>query len=229
MGYLLATMITLLAASPSPDAVRRAVQSELSDKGYQRDLPSIEQDGSGFRRQPRGRMVSRGGKGGGGGHATPPPVSSATRMVASTTLWVIILACGAVVLFMIGRVLFTPRKRKARGANDVVVHDAVTTKPLGDARRLAESGRYAEAIHALLLRTLHELSHVAPEPVPASLTSREILARVALPEAARSALSGLIDAVEITHFGGRAPDESGYRMCLDRFDEFARSYTGAAA
>jgi hypothetical protein len=94
--------------------------------------------------------------------------------------------------------------------------------PLDDAEKLARAGRFAEAIHALLLETLAALSRAAR--LAPSLTSREILARVPLPVRAREALGGLVLAVEISRFGGAEANQGDYRACLDRFHAFLETY-----
>ncbi len=99
--------------------------------------------------------------------------------------------------------------------------------PLDGAERLAAAGRYAEAIHALLLETLSALSRAAR--LAPSLTSREIVSRVPLPARAREALAGLVLAVEISRFGGSPAEERDYRACLDRFHAFLETYQAGPA
>ena len=94
--------------------------------------------------------------------------------------------------------------------------------PLDSAERLAAAGRFAEAIHVLLLETLSALSRAAQ--LAPSLTSREIVARVPLPARARDALSGLVLAVEVSRFGGAAAGERDYHACLERFHAFLETY-----
>ena len=224
MGYVLVTMITMLAASPSPQEVRRAVDSELSQPSYQRSIPGVEAGGETFRRFPKKLVPSKAVREA-GERIAPRDVSPAARAVASTTLWVVMIATGLVLLVLLGRGFLSPKPHEEQGSTGYVVDDQVVARPLGDAAALAERGLFAQAIHTLLLRTLQELSARTPEPVPPSLTSRDILARVQLPEPARVALSGLIDVVEVTHFGGHVPDEPSYHLCLERFHEFARSYS----
>jgi hypothetical protein len=96
----------------------------------------------------------------------------------------------------------------------------------GAADALARAGRYGEAIHALLLDTLAALSRSAE--LPPSLTSREIVAGVRLPPAAREALAGLTLSVEVSRFGGAEPGEADYRLCVDRFHTFVATYRAAA-
>src|SRR5262249_7439101 len=71
--------------------------------------------------------------------------------------------------------------------------------PIASAEALAAEGRWAEAIHALLLKTLEALSAAAR--LAPSLTSREIVARIGVAPRARDALADLVLAVELSRFG----------------------------
>lgn len=101
---------------------------------------------------------------------------------------------------------------------------AIIERPLGDADELARRGELAEAIHALLLRTLEELVRTAAVRVERSHTSREILARVPLHADARDALAGLIAAVELTHFGDEPASAADYERCRQQFHRFAAAF-----
>jgi hypothetical protein len=111
---------------------------------------------------------------------------------------------------------------------NATVDQGVLERPVGDADELARTGNYAEAIHTLLLRTLIELVRATRTRVPAALTSREILARVPLVPAARTALDALVAAVEITYFGDEVPGAEDYQRCRAEFQRFADAYRGAA-
>jgi hypothetical protein len=106
---------------------------------------------------------------------------------------------------------------------------AIIDKPLGDADELAARGEFAEAIHTLLLRTLHELARSAMVRVERSHTSREILARVPLLADAREALGGLINAVELTHFGDEPASAADYANCREHFNRFAIAFKNGLA
>lgn len=106
--------------------------------------------------------------------------------------------------------------------------DELVTRPLDDAERLAAEGRFSEAIHLLLLRTLDELRRRSGRPIPRALTSREIVSRVPVPEAARGELSGLVTAVELSRFGGAEAGAGDYDRCRESFRRFANAYVGAA-
>ena len=105
----------------------------------------------------------------------------------------------------------------------------VSRQPLGDAARLAGEGRFDEAIHVLLLRTIEELREsldYAPSP---SMTSREILAKAPVPTLAKEALGGLIAQVEWSHFGGRPVGQPDYEQAVTRFERFLSACRGEEA
>lgn len=88
------------------------------------------------------------------------------------------------------------------------------------ARGLAGQGRYAEAVHTLLLLAVVELAERAGWEPPESLTSREILARAPVPTTARGALGELVSVVEISHFGRRPVSAGDYRRCEGFYEAF---------
>ncbi len=92
---------------------------------------------------------------------------------------------------------------------------------LEDPDRLAASGRYAEAIHVMLLRALALASGRLSLTWPHSLTSREIMDSADLTDQARESLDDLIARVEIHHFGGRTPREDDFRHCRLVFERLA--------
>jgi uncharacterized protein DUF4129 len=121
-------------------------------------------------------------------------------------------------------------RRLSGGARDAEVaepaREAPPEIPIESAQALAGEGRWAEAIHALLLETLQALSRAAR--LAPSLTSREIVEEVSLPSGARDALEGLVLAVEVSRFGGEPAAEADFRACLSRFHAFLDSYRSAA-
>jgi hypothetical protein len=92
---------------------------------------------------------------------------------------------------------------------------------LSDADRLAGEGRYAEAIHLLLFRSIEDIDAKRPHAVKPALTSRDILELQALPSAARRALSRLVTTVEWSFFGGRPVDATDFSACRRAYEEFA--------
>ena len=156
-------------------------------------------------------------------HAPGGPLSSLATMV----LWCLV-AAAALVLAMAAYRQFSDYVGDDQPGPDGPAKDlqlaAVIERPRDDADELAAHERYADAIHTLLLRTLHELASQRLVRVTPSMTSREILARVALDGDARLALAGLIVAVEQTWFGDDVPQLADYQRCRAQFDRFAAAY-----
>lgn len=151
-------------------------------------------------------------------------------------LWGLIIVVVALAVIWIGRDLLKYGNDDAelppdgaKAASDAE-SAAIIERPLGDADELARRGSFAEAIHALLLRTLQELVRSAAVRVERSHTSREILARVPLLADSRDALAGLITAVELTHFGDEPANAADYDRCREQFHRFATAFraTGLA-
>jgi hypothetical protein len=72
-----------------------------------------------------------------------------------------------------------------------------------EADDLARQGYYGEAMHVLLLKSLNEIRRQLGISFAVSLTSREILRRVKLPEIGHQSLTAIIASVERTYFGGQ--------------------------
>lgn len=104
-----------------------------------------------------------------------------------------------------------------KGASPTPVADVAQVRRMeasaDDADALAGEGRFAEAMHVLLLRSLVELRERIPALVTDALTSREILQRATLPGDGPLALSDLIDRVERVHFGRRPAAAEDYGAC----------------
>ena len=92
---------------------------------------------------------------------------------------------------------------------------------LEDADGLAAAGRFEEAIHMLLFRSIDDLVARRPGAVRPALTSRDIAGLEALPGEARAAFARLAQAVERTFFGGRPAG-------ADEFGEARRDYEAFA-
>jgi len=121
------------------------------------------------------------------------------------------------------------RRKDAAGVTISAIAD-LDRERLGDvlaeADRLARQGAFGEALHLILLHCLNELRQRLGMGVPTSLTSREVLRLAPLPEARRGALSTIVSAVEISHFGGRPVDEATYRLCRQRCEDVVLGAAG---
>ena len=191
----------LAALARASGAVAEDVGRILDDPRYQRALPA-----------------------GRGTFELPTFSLGPLALLLRILLWTAVAVAVALLLAWVGR-------RIAGRVRDAEVGSGPEATPLvlpvERAEALAAAGRYAEAIHALLLETLLALSRAAR--LAPSFTSREIVARVPLPPRAREALAGLVEAVEISRFGGAAAGERDYQACLSRFRTFLESHGQAGA
>ncbi|WP_236672096.1 DUF4129 domain-containing protein [Croceicoccus sp. YJ47] len=92
---------------------------------------------------------------------------------------------------------------------------------LNEADRLAADGRYGEAVHRLLLRSVEDMARWRPGAVRPSSTSRDLAGAPALPPAARGAFAQIAGLVERSLFGGRALSLSDWSRARDAYAGFA--------
>ncbi|WP_454813702.1 hypothetical protein [Labrys neptuniae] len=98
-----------------------------------------------------------------------------------------------------------------------------------EADELARQGRLAEAMHALLLRSLIEVRKRLNVSFADSLTSREILRALSLPDRGKQALSDIIGRVEPVYFGESPAEERDYAACRQSYEALTEAMqTGAA-
>jgi len=183
-----------LAAVPAPSRVREAVEAALRD-GVQVALP--------------------------GDDAAPGALHlpDLLAFLLRALFWLAVAAGVILLAAWLWRSLSGLRRDVSSPAAPGPSAPRVGRAPLDAAETLAAEGRFAEAIHVLLLKTLEALAARRGALAPSS-TSREILRGAALEAEARSALEGLVVAVEVSHFGGASPGEEDWRSCLDAFHRF---------
>jgi len=92
---------------------------------------------------------------------------------------------------------------------------------LSEADRLAASGRYSEAAHLLLFRSIEDIESRRPQLIRPALTSRDIAGAQALPSAPKRAFSTIVMLVERSLFGGRDLGEQDWRECRSAYETFA--------
>lgn len=132
---------------------------------------------------------------------------------------------GILIIYFIGRE-FVPeswvrRKRIETVATDWRPDEGKARALLEDADSLAAAGRFEEAIHMLLFRSIDDLVTRRPGHVRPALTSRDIAGLDVLPGEARAAFTRLAQAVERTFFGGRPAG-------ADEFGDARRDYEAFA-
>ncbi len=94
---------------------------------------------------------------------------------------------------------------------------------------LARAGRYAEAMHVLLLQSLREMRRQLKTTFSDSLTSREILRLVQLSDLGRNAFSKMIQGVEYTHFGNQDAGPADYETCCNYYQILTQALNGEQA
>lgn len=92
---------------------------------------------------------------------------------------------------------------------------------LQEADALAASGRYGEAAHLLLFRSIEDIDRRRPDLVRPALTSRDIADAPALPSGPKSAFGRIVLMVERSLFGGRTLEEHDWKACREAYQEFA--------
>jgi len=148
-------------------------------------------------------------------------------------LWTVIAAGAALLLWMVyERVRHgtwrLPRRRSARlaaiddAAEESWAPDAAPVRAwLGEADALAAQGRFAEAVHHLLFRSIEDIAKRRPRLVRPALTSRELAAADAIPGPARELFAGIARLVERSLFGGRPVDADDWESARRAYADFA--------
>ena len=118
------------------------------------------------------------------------------------------------------------QKEKTAGPDVSIVPDlrpeaARARALLEDADALAAEGRFAEAVHLLLFRSIDDIQEKKTGVITRSLTAREIGSLGVLPDWIREALAPIIRIVERSFFGGQDVDETGWKQARESYQAFA--------
>ena len=220
--FLVAGLHPALAA-PTDDEITEAVAVVLSDGRFQTELPNDA--------RPAEAVSAPGSR---WRFDLPDGLTGLARLL----MWVLVAAGGVLLaIFVINEISsfrLRPRgsaQRPDAGAATAGLEggEAVHRTSLEAADQLARDGRYAEALHMLLLDCIAQLRRLRFDSLIApSLTSREVASRLSLPEQSAEALSAIVSAVELSHFGGRVPGEGDYASCRESYFRVAGDSVGAA-
>jgi hypothetical protein len=138
--------------------------------------------------------------------------------------WVLIAVAVAGVLFLLWRLIEPLLDHAPKGETEETgwtpQRDAALAL-LEDADRLADEGRFDEATHLLLQRSVGQIAAARPDWVEPSSTARELAALPALPESARSAFGTIAERVERSLFALRSLGEDDWQAARDAYAEFA--------
>ena len=121
----------------------------------------------------------------------------------------------------------SPRRKRAglidTDQNEWVPDGAPARAWLEEADALALQGRFAEAVHHLLLRSIEDIAKYRPMLVRPSITSRELSAADVIPERARTVFGHLASLVERSLFGQREVAADDWSSARKAYADFALS------
>lgn len=209
--------MTVAPSQVNDEAIRAAHQRMQADPSLQHELPLPQ--------------------------APPPPpqrpqwewagwiadLFAAVAPLMQVVFWVGLAVLVALLLFFIGREIgrsrfgwFKPRPAKAKPQETAWRPDEAAARTLlADADRLAADGRFAEAAHLLLLRSIEDFDSRRPRAVRPALTTRDIASLDELPENARPAFGSIAKVVERSLFGGAPVDAGDFAACRQAYEDFA--------
>lgn len=210
----------------SPEEVRATVGKVLKDPRFQREMP-LQAEPRDFddSRDSGGNDGSKGDGGGGLGRVAVPVIGAGAAI--GKVLFIVLAV--VVVLLLIGWLgqAFLRRRGGAEtveAAAEKAERDTAREREptFDEATRLAAEGRYAEAVHALLLAAIRHFAERSRVSIQPSRTSRELIRLLPLGGEAREAFSDLVRTVELSLFGGAAVEREEYERSLARFRDLTR-------
>ncbi len=146
--------------------------------------------------------------------------------VLPVLFWIVVAAAVLGLAYLVARELGwierTARRKTPQAVTDDYRPDAALAQGLlADADELARQGRFAEAVHVLLLRSIDDMRRFRPGSVSPAATSRDLARLEILPSNARPAFASMAQRVETSLFGARAVDAAGYQNARADYEAFA--------
>jgi hypothetical protein len=203
--------LTAAAAQPGArDAIAEAHERLLGESGLQFDLPPVAPDAP-----PPGWLLWLG------------RLLDALGPFLEVLFWAFLVCLvGALAYFFLrGAVHARWPARKTQDAAPASPQwkpvQARARALLADADRLAAEGRFEEAVHLLLFRSIDDIDAWRPQLVKPAFTSRDIARLNALPSDARDAFVRIAQAVERSFFGAARIDAAEFAECRRTYAAFA--------
>lgn len=167
----------------------------------------------------------------------PPPwlkwladlLSALSPLFGYLFIAIVVAVIGGVLYFIFGEALRVRFGKSGAGKVDAADDELIDVRPdaamarglLEEADALARAGKFAEAVHLLLFRSIEDIQTRLEGGVPKSLTAREIGDLQHLPERAKHGLGPIIVIVERSFFGGREVDADGWQEARASYQDFA--------
>ena len=146
--------------------------------------------------------------------------------------WVLLALGIALALYTAWRVFgpdLASRPGRTRSEGEWQPNQQAALALLEEADRFAAEGRYDEAAHLLLQRSVAQIAQARPDLIEPSSTAREIAAQPALPLAARSAFGVMAEQVERSLFALRRLSADDWQVARAAYAEFALAQKGLHA
>ena len=221
---LIAAALALSLAGETRDAaeIRQAAGAVTTDLGVQTRLPNSSGTEAADERSRTGF--------GTGGEGIPIPAPAA---VFNLVRWVVVAGVAVLLLALLVSALrergdSAAVPRISGGGLEPELPIAPTSVPalLARADELAAAGRYADAMHSVLLAAMSMVGCDQASRNKDSLTSWELLRASALPPSPLQALRELVLRVERAWFGKQPATVDDYRFVRGRFEDFAAATAG---
>ncbi|MEO5707126.1 MAG: hypothetical protein ABIT10_00865 [Alteraurantiacibacter sp.] len=161
------------------------------------------------------------------------PVARFIAANASLLLWVLVALVIALVLYGLVRLIDPAtlrfKRRPKAEAEELRVDQGQALLLLEEADRLAADGRFDEATHLLLQRSVGQIAELRPDLIDPSSTAREIAALPALPDVARNSFATIAGRVEASLFALTRLTGEDWQAARAAYAEFALRYRGVRA
>lgn len=141
--------------------------------------------------------------------------------IVKWTMIVIIVLCLALIAWKLLKPLLGWRPRGQGVEPEWTPDRDEALALLEDADALAAAGRYDEATHLLLIRSVGQIRAARPDWLEPSSTAREIAAMPSLPDRARTAFGTIAERVERSLFALRNLDADDWRAARSAYADFA--------
>ncbi len=155
------------------------------------------------------------------------PIGRALGAAWPVLQWVLLALLALFVLYLIYRLVDPGWFKKTNATSDQGEDEGwapareESLALLEDADKLAAEGRFDEATHLLLKRSVGQIAAARPDWVEPSSTARELAALPALSDAARGAFRTISERVERSLFALRSLDRGDWEAARSAYAEFA--------